>query len=66
MCSSSLFGNHHHGQLGPALFDAAQGIDAGEAGHLLVEEDEVGLPLLQLVKGVAARLHGDDVVAFLF
>ena len=58
-------GNHHHRQLRPALLDELQRVDAAQAGHLLVEEHQIGHHRLQLVERVASALHGHHAIALL-
>ena len=60
------FGDHHDGERGPAEFDLAEGVEAGEAGHLLVEQDEVGQFALELIECVGAGAEGRYAVVALF
>jgi len=59
-------GDHHHGCRGRHLLDALQRLQAAEARHVLIEEDEVVGLLAATVDGVEAVGDGIDRVAFLF
>ena len=59
-------GDHYYRQLRPVLFDFPQGVDTRQPRHLFVEEDDIGHMAFQLVEGIAPRLHGNHIVAFLF
>ena len=59
-------GDHDDGELRPALLDDVEGVEAAQARHLLVEEDEVRDEGFHFVERIAAALDGDDGVAFFF
>ncbi len=55
-------GNHYHGRLGMTLFDDSEGLEAGEAGHILVEYDEVEWLGVGHVESVAAVVGCDYII----
>ena len=57
-------GDHDDGDVGLLLLDAGECFEAGEAGHVLVEDDEVEVVCGDEVEGVAAVVGGEDVVSF--
>ena len=59
-------GHHDHWHGGPPLLDGAEGVQPCQAGHLLVEQHQVGLRCLQLFQRIGAGAYGIDCITFLF
>ena len=67
MCSSSLFVTiTTDGCGGQQFLHAVQCLQPAQAGHVLVEQDEVERFLSAAVQGVVAVRHGLHLVTFLF
>ena len=45
---------------------ALEGFESGQAGHVLVKDDEVEVLLSGKLKGIGAAACGDNVIAFAF
>ena len=62
-----VFGDHDDGHIGVGRFQAGEGFQPGDAGHALIQENDVdGLIGFTLIEGIMAVGHLDDVVAFFF
>ena len=59
-------GNHDDRELRVGGLDARERLEAADAGHVLVEEDDVDLTVAEFVEGLGAAGHGDDLVAAFF
>ena len=56
-------GDHDDGHIGMRLVDAGQGLQAGQAGHILVEQHESVLSGVERLEGIDAVGDGVDVIS---
>ncbi len=59
-------GDHHYGEIGIFALDDFECLDARNARHLLVQENNVEMALAHEVDGVGAVVGRNDLIAFLF
>ena len=58
------FRNHYYGDMRLALLDGREGLEAGQSGHIFVENNQVKMPCSAHIQRIASAHCGGHVIAF--